>query len=301
MKPKAFLQYYLITLLVSLGAAAIPLWHFAVMIHCYLQRETFLRFDQYRAVIPFAAVAVAILITFVLLPLVKNISLRKKHIFSSIFAVFIFCGVESIGERIASHLYILGIVLTSRAPFYYNDSLLADPFKQWTVFPIAVRLHYYIFSIIFILAVINLLYKISQNLFEGKKPISRPVILNGIATACYAIIYLFISVIQYNNYATMQITPGSVLNVAICFTLASVAFGLFSVSFIRFAGWKKIIPSVTAVLTVLALYGAEFAMLGGKFYSYGENSIVNLLIHASIIIVPAVIVQILPRYIYKLR
>jgi len=72
-----------------------------------------------------------------------------------------------------------------------------------------------------------------------------------------------------------------------------LATGLYSLSFVPFTGRKKIIPPLCSALTVLALYGAEFAMLGGRFYSYGDNMAIGILLHALIIITPAILVRIL--------
>jgi hypothetical protein len=243
MKSKAFLRYYLITALALLGTAAIPFWHFARMVHYYcFQKEYFSRFANYREVLAFTAVTAAILLLFLLVPLFGNMSLRKKHIFVSVIASFVFCVAEVVVEIIAVRLYAIESMLTSGAPFYISGQFVANQLIERNILPLTVRLHYYVL---------------------------------------------------------LHITWGSVLNVAVCFTLAAVAVGLFRVSFFRFAGRMKVIQSFLAVLTVLALYAVEFAMLKGKFYSYAGNSVVNLLLHALIIITPALIVQILLRFIYN--
>jgi len=75
-----------------------------------------------------------------------------------------------------------------------------------------------------------------------------------------------VRVMQYENYAIRHLTWGSVLNAAICFILAALVVGLYSVSFIRSEKGMKIVPSLLSILTVLALYGAEYLMLDRSFY-----------------------------------
>jgi hypothetical protein len=149
-----------------------------------------------------------------------------------------------------------------------------------------------------IVAVLHFLCLLAENLFGSKKPGTKPVIVSGIALTCYTAAYLLVQVVRYRDCDLLQVTWGTVLNIAVCFMLAAIASGLFSASFMRFAGRRKIIPSLIAVITVLALYGAEFALKDGRFYIYAENFIVNIFLHALIILSPAVVVRLLLGYAY---
>jgi len=161
--------------------------------------------------------------------------------------------------------------------------------------PWYVKLHYYIFSTILALAVLNFLYSFANLLYGDGKPGKRVVILHGIATGCYALAYFFVRAVRYENHATLHITWGSVLNAAICFVLAAIAVGLFCSSFLRYEGWRKIVPPVASAMTVLALYGAQYAMLGGNFYLYTESAAVNILLRILIVVIPGVVVYLLNR------
>ncbi|MCL2377688.1 MAG: hypothetical protein FWC77_01020 [Defluviitaleaceae bacterium] len=161
--------------------------------------------------------------------------------------------------------------------------------------PWAVRLHYYMFSAILILAVLNFLYSLAGVLYGDGRPGKRVVILHGIATGCYTLAYFFVRVMQYENRAVLLLTWGSVLNTAICFILAAVAVGLYCGSFMRYEGWGKIIPPISSAFTVLALYGAQYAMFGGNLYLYSEITAVNILLRILIIAIPGVVVYFLLR------
>ena len=161
--------------------------------------------------------------------------------------------------------------------------------------PWAVRLHYYIFSVVFILAVLNFLYGLANTLYGDGKPGKRVVILHGIATACYALAYFFVRVMQYENHSMLLLTWDSVLNAAICFILAAIVIGLYCGSFMRYEGWGKIIPPAASALTVLALYGAQYAMLGGRFYLYSESAAINIFLRILIVAIPSIAVHFLLR------
>jgi hypothetical protein len=292
MRSKEFLRYYLITASILLAIAAIPLWNFASMVICYMQKKQ-LSFNNFREVLVFAAVTAAIIIAFLIMPLLKNIKPRLKHLLASSLAVLVFCGVEAVAEKIAVRLYMLEQTFTAQTSFLEVKFLLADPLLHQKIIPVAMRLHYYIFSIVMVLAVVNWLYSLAGYLFEDKKPDKKLVIVNGMAIACYAAAFLLVQSVRYNNYLLREVTWGTVLNIAACFILAALATGLCIRSFVPFAGRKKIIPSLCSALTVLALYGAEFVMLGGRFYSYGGNMAISVLLPVLIVITPAILVQVL--------
>ena len=161
--------------------------------------------------------------------------------------------------------------------------------------PWHVRLHYYIFSVVLILAVLNFLYSLANLLYGDGKPGKRVATLHGIATGCYALAYFFVRVMQYEDHAMLLLTWGSVLNAAICFILAAIAVGLYCGSFMRDEGRRKIIPPISSAITVLALYVAQYAMLGGSFYLYSESAAVNIFLRILIVVIPGIAVYFLLR------
>jgi len=155
--------------------------------------------------------------------------------------------------------------------------------------PWYVKLHYYIFSTILVLAVLNFLYSLANLLYGGGNPSKRIVTLYGITTGCYALAYFFVRAVRYENHAAFHITWDSVLNAAICFVLAGIAVGLFCGSFLQHECWRKIIPPAASAVTVLALYGAQYAMLGGNFYLYSESTAVNISLRILIVVIPSIV------------
>ena len=305
---KTFKRYYFVTALVLLGASAVPLWHFWLMLNQYFWGG-WTRFNI-TLVIPFMAVSVSILLGFLLLPLLKNVSLCKSHLLMLLYSVLAFCGLSMPAERISARLQTIyhglplgadEILLPSRAPHWVvlpPDEILlrrrAPPewvppdevlsfsrrwippyeiaeFTESAVISPAMRIHYYIFSIVLIVAILCWLYNFAQKRYVNGQPGKRFLTLQGIATACYALAYFLVRIVQYENFATRQITPGSVINAAVCFVLAALVMGLWGISFLRSSKYAKIMPPLISVLTVILLYGAQYAMLGGQLYLYAES------------------------------
>jgi len=296
MKPKSFWVFYAIVALILTGIAAVPLWNFFTMVLAYHQIARF----TYNAtiVIPFAAALTAILIGFLFLPLLWHMSMLKKRIIVSIGAIGIFLGLGLYSEMIAARLDAVYLVVTSRMmPLPTTIDLLAPrrTIQLAATIPWTVRIHYYVFSVIFILTILNFLYTLANALYTDGKHDKKSIFLHGIATGCYALAYFFVRVMQYENHATLHLTRGSVLNAAICFILAAIAVGLWCGSFVQYKRWGKIAPPALSVITVLALYVAQYAMLDGNFYLYSYNIAVTVLLRILILAIPSIIVHFLLR------
>jgi len=162
-----------------------------------------------------------------------------------------------------------------------------------TGIPPGVRIHYYMFSIILILAVLNWLYNLIENRHKQDYLIRKSIIRQGIATACFISVVLFVKRLQYIDRDALYLTWGSVLNIGVLFVLAALSVGLYSSSLFRFKGHMKVVPSLLSILTVLALYGAEYVMLGGRFYTYGNDIYQSFIIHFIIIFIPGITVNII--------
>ena len=174
-RPKSFWAFYAVTVLILAGASAVPLWNFLTMVLAYYQIAWF-GYDV-TAVVPFMAVLTAILIGFLFLPMLWHMSILIKRIIVSVGATGIFLGLELFSEMISASLKATFLVLTSR--------MMRSPeeIAELASIPWVVRIHYYLFSVILILAVLNFLYNLSNVLFGDGRPGKRVVILHGIATA----------------------------------------------------------------------------------------------------------------------
>ena len=284
-KSKAFWQFYAVTALAISAAAAFPLWNFFAMLRSY----RWVSWPNYNvtAIIPFAAASAAILLGFLLLPALWRMSARKRRIIALAAAAGIFVTIQLHAEMLAARLDTAIVVMTSR--MMHPPELVAFLETQMAI-PWAVRIHYYIFSVVLILAALNFLYCLFNTLFGDGKPGKRSIALQGGAVVCYLLAYLFVRVMQYEDHGALLLTGWSVLNAAICFILAAVAAGLLGASFISFKGPGKFIPPLLSTATVLALYGAQYVMLGGNFYLYHENAAVTVFLRILVIIIPGITV-----------
>ena len=293
MKSKTFFRYYLVTAFILAVAAVIPVWNFSLMVS---KNPPYPFSYNIIAVIPFMAVAVTTLFGFLLLPLLRDMSLRKCNFLILVFSSLLFCGLETIAEMAGARSRAIDILMTSRRIFLPDE---VTALVNENIVPIEIRFHYYIFSIILIIVILSWLYGFMQTRYVNGKPGNKFLVLYGIVALCYTISYLFVRVMQYENFAARHLTWGSVLNAAICFLFAALAVGLYGSFFISYKKGIKMIPPFFSILTVFALYGAEFAMLDRGFYLYDENYILSFLIRIIIAVSPGILVYWLLKAVQK--
>ena len=284
---KTFKRFYFITAIILFGLSIVPFWHFSLLLleYFFWGRTEF----NIIFIIPFMAVSASILLGFLLLPFLKNISLCKSHIIILLFSTTAFSGLSLLTERIVS-LNEINILLRSR-----RMPLPGEVEGLMAGIPVAIRIHYYIFSIILIISVLSWLYNFAQTRYANGRHGKRFLVIQAVATICYALAYFFVRVVQYENFAIRHITWGSVINAAVCFMLAAFFMGLFSSSFLK----SKIIPPLVSVLTGVLLYAAQYFMLDGQFYLYSESIFISFLLRILIVTIPGIAVYLLLKFVLK--
>ena len=329
--------HYPLLALVLFSALLIPALNFLIM------ANAFSRFNIYNyditVVIPFMAVIAAILVGFLLLPLLKKTTLRKKSVMICIVGVLVFIGLDMLVQNVAANTAVsmisrhhwhnaevtrysrihgipLNELMHTRSgmvlgpdgipiPEYFMGRVWSDDFTYYTLLernilndfgmiPWSVRIHYYLFSIILILAALNCLVVFSETLSGNGSHSKKVITVQGVALVCYMLAYIFVGVMIYEDFAARHITWGSKLNSTICFILAAINAGLYSKPLLRFVGRTgRIVSSLIASATVFALYGAQYIMLNGRFYSFGSNTYIEFAIRALVAITPGIIIYLL--------
>lgn len=323
-------RHYLIIVALLIVLAIYPVYNFFVMAGILSGRGQ----SGVTAVIPFMAVTLAILIGFILIPLLKGVPLFWKHIIISAIGILVFVGLDILAQHVAANESFNELML-SRAPRFdltplyegYEQILLEPPrlfldelfnsrmprflppsygdyriildtsfINNTGTISWQVRIHYYIFSIILVVAALNWLINLTGAILEKKNPPHRFLVLQGIAVLCYTLAYLLVRVVRYEDHAARHIAWGSVLNSAICFMLAAVAVGLYSGSLLhKWGRVRLIVPAIMAAVTVLALYLAQFIMLGGGLYNFGNSAFIAYVIRIAIAVFPGIVVYWLLR------
>ena len=154
-------------------------------------------------------------------------------------------------------LYVSG----TNTPAYFVNEILP-----------VVKIHYYIFSIVLIIVMLNFLFDFSSLFAENVGKTSKAsLITQGLAGAAYLFAILFVRVIRYVDFDVNYITLESAISAVSCIVLAAIALGILSGCLLNGKIKTRLIPMLVSAFVVIVLYAAEYFMLGGGLYRYGEG------------------------------
>jgi len=187
-------RHCLFITLVLTGLAFYPVYNF-IMMTDIIGRGQF----DITAIVPFMAVTVAIMAGFLLMPLLKRLPLCKKQILIPAVGMLIFICLDLLALHVASNagvsawgrghnIWPIDELMISRAPPRLLDELMLSraPRNLWPPYedeiylshatrfiiigantiPWRVRIHYYVFSIVLVVAALNWLVNASTAISE---------------------------------------------------------------------------------------------------------------------------------------
>jgi hypothetical protein len=255
----------------------------------------------YNLAIPFIAVSATVIFMFLLLPWLSKIPYSKRKIIISVAAVLIFCGLELYSERVAAIGPALHDMFTSRYVWTYEYDLYRQLVAEIRT-PFVIRIHYFIFSIVLVLAVIHWLYGFAETRYGSGKPGAKHLIIHGVVTVCYLIAFVWVRVenfydmdshtyylgqitifpkeyfsilssywfaYDYYDY-TLYVKWESVVTMGLFFALTGIATGLFSALHIYSKKRVWVSPCI-GMATVVISYAIQFILYGRRRVHYVET------------------------------
>jgi hypothetical protein len=297
-------KFYALSLLVLLLASVYPLYMGGSVLWHSL-RTGFVDAAAYpKYVIPYAPMCIAVLITVALLPLFFKACGRLTLPTASFVGATLFLAIERVFEKIVvfegvteitkqtmqsvevtipvvadiETWQLLGCVTPPTAPPQARQLIsipttVTEQVATLAPYSPAFKLHFYLISLVIVLAVINvvygLLHMVRTNDFSKKVPLITQLVTIVIFTnlciwagftAFYRTGSLNLSVLSAGLMSIFFITFGIV---------AGVYFGCL------FYGKRPLLavvfPSVVSAFFVLTMYGGELVLTGGKLFKFGTS------------------------------
>lgn len=139
----------------------------------------------------------------------------------------------------------------------------------------AFKLHFYIISVVLILAILNCLYGFGQMIKTGEKKRLKSLVLQSICSVSFLGLCILACFTAFWRDGSIQVSPLSATLMTIFFILLGVTAGVFVGSLLL--GKKRLvsvwIPSIVASLMTLLMYIGEMILLSGHLYSFGTGFI----------------------------
>ncbi len=284
MKNKRFSVYYRLTCIGVLLASCYPLWMGVRVVCDFLKNGTVAKENYPKYLIPYTPIALAIILAVAMMPLFMRWLKRLAFLGGAGMSIGVFFVTELFLEKTVVVSDGLRTQLEDWQMFmcYIPPEVLewSGGYRTQTAVDIlmgdynpAFKLHFYIISVVLILAVLNCLYGFGQMVMCGNNTRRKSLTVQSVCTAVFLGLCILACFTAFWRDGNLAVSPLSAVLMSAFFILLGVTSGVFVGSFLLekrplLAIW---IPAVTAASMTLAMYVGEMILLNGHVYQYGQG------------------------------
>jgi hypothetical protein len=227
-------------------------------------------------IIPYTPICIALIIAAALMPVILRFFKRFALPVISLLGV----GVFLISEILLENMVIMTSITRVKLESWQLMMCIATPEVFETVrnplvgeYSPAFKIHFYIISIVVILAVINVIYGFAKMIAENNYRKIKPLIAQAISAVIFIGLCIFACFTAFFRKGNINISPISAFLMTIFFIVFGVTAGVYIGT--SFYGkkklWSTIIPSIFAVFTTFVMYAGELVLMGGKLFKFGSG------------------------------
>ena len=295
-------KYYLLSLVGILIASFYPLKMGICVISDVIRDGYVLQENYPKYVIPYTPVSLAIITGVLLMPLLIGFAKKYALFIGSSVSVGAFFAIEHLFENL---LINTTVTVTKTITEYIPVEL-----EAWQMFMCAVpqeavtrevttteaisktaveilmgeysptfKIHFYIISIVLILAFLNCFYGFAQMIKSKDYSRLKPLVLQSVSTVLFLGLCIFACFTAFFRTGEIVVSPISAFLMALFFIVFGITMGVYTGSFLT--GRKKLLsavfPSTVAAFTTLVMYIGEMFLLSGHLYRFGEGFLFDAL------------------------
>lgn len=285
MKNVRYMRYYFITLFGVLAASYYPLSMGFRVIFDMITKGAVSKEDYPKYVIPYTPICVAIIFGVLMMPLCLKLFKKFSLLSGVLLSVGVFFSLELFLEE--------KIIVESSETFYTRlddwqmylcrAPVWSEPvtrYDQKTAVEIlmgeyspAFKLHFYVISVLLILAVLGCIYGFGQIVMSKDKNRLKSLIVQSVCTLSFLSLCILACFTAFWRDGSIEVSPLSAILMALFFILMGVTAGLFTGSFML--GKRRLlslyIPAIVSSLMTLLMYIGEMILLNGHLYILGEG------------------------------
>ncbi len=285
---KKFARFWLFSLVAVLAASFYPLLMGGRVISDMLRDGTVLKENYPKYIIPYTPIAVALILGVLLLPLFVKLMKRFAVLGSSALSVGAFFGLELLFERkvvvtsteTAATLADWQMFLCRYIPPEEYAGETVTTIRTETAVDLligdynpAFKLHFYLISVVLILAILNCIYGFAQIAKTGNPARKKALILQSVSAALFLGLCILACFTAFWRDGSILVSPLSACLMSVFFILLGVTVGLFFGSLLlgKAKVLSRLLPAVIASATTLLMYVGEMILLHGHLYRFGTG------------------------------
>ena len=283
---KKLTRFWLCSLVAVLAASFYPLLMGARVVCDMLRDGTVLKENYPKYIIPYTPIAVAVILGVLLLPVFVRLLKRFAILGSSALSVGAFFGLEFLFEKnvvvttaeTVTKLEDWQMFMCYQPPGGWETTV--TEYKTHTAVEIlmgeynpAFKLHFYLISIVLILAILNCVYGFAQMIRTGDRRRKKALILQSVSAALFLGLCILACFTAFWRDGSIMVSPLSASLMSVFFILLGVTVGLFLGSLLlnRSRALGLWLPAVASAATTLVMYIGEMILLSGHLYRFGTG------------------------------
>lgn len=280
MNSKHYRRFYLLSLAGVVAASFYPIYMGIRVLTDMLQNGAVPIENYPKYVIPYTPIAIALILGVSLLPLFQKLSPRLDLLWGGVFsAAFFFVAERFMETEILVQTREL-VPLES-----WQMSLCYVPPEQyrtrtWEAVDVllggyspAFKLHFYMISIVIILALLNCFYGFAKMIRSGNYGRKKTLTVQAVLSLAFLGMCIWACFTAFYRTGEIIVSAVSALLMAGFFVLIGVTTGVFAGSYTL--GKQRVLsialPAVTAALVTLVMYIGEMILLSGNLYRFGNG------------------------------
>ena len=286
MKQKHLTAYWLCSLAGVLILSCYPLFMGARVLSDTLRNGTVFKENYPKYVIPYTPLAFAVILGILLMPLLLRLMKGAAVFGGTAVSAAAFFGAELWFER---NVVVSAEETVVRLADWQMYMCYSPPggwgstvteYKTHSAVEIlmgeynpAFKLHFYLISVILILALLNCFYGFAQIIRTGDRSRKRALILQSVSAAAFLGLCILACFTAFWRDGSIEVSALSALLMSAFFILMGLTAGIFAGSLLlnRSKAVMTRIPAAVSVLVTLLMYIGEMILLHGHLYRFGEG------------------------------
>ena len=295
MENKKYRNYWLISVAAVLAASFYPLYMGVRVVCDMIADGTVMKENYPKYIIPYTPVALALILGVLLMPLFIKAFKRFALVAGGTLSIGAFFGFEMLLENkvvvMASETVetVQTVVKLEDWQMYMcyippqsttTVTEYVTEYKTKTAVEIlmgdynpAFKLHFYLISVVLIIAILNCIYGFAQMIKTGENGRKKALILQSVSAFAFLGLCILACFTAFWRDGNITVSPLSAFLMSLFFIILGVTVGLFVGSLLlkkkrAFALW---IPAAAALVTTLLMYIGEMILLHGHLYRFGTG------------------------------
>ncbi len=272
-------KFYLSTVLGTTLISFYPIYMLIKVIADYAATGSVDIANYPKYIIPYTPISIALIFSACFMPAAFSLFKRFALPVISALGIILFFIAEFALENM---VVIDGTNLITKVENWQMFSCVATPQVRLTAGDIlvgnyspALKTHFYIISIIIILAVVNVIHGFSKMIKTNDFSRKSPFIAQTISVTVFIGLCIFACFTAFYRTGSILVSPVSAVLMCLFFITMGVTSGTYIGSF--FYNRSKLLsvtlPAVVSLVMTLVMYVGELILLNGNLYQFGTGSL----------------------------